>query len=75
MDCLFSIQYSLFLQYLPLADLNEYHLTVNIACEINVGLLQQECHRSSNYSIHWAAATDHLKINSHIKVPVQYSNI
>jgi hypothetical protein len=68
------IAYSFNLQFLPLADLNEYQLTVNIACEINVGLLQQECHRSPNYSVHRAAATDHLKINYPIKTPVQFVN-
>ena len=51
-ESLILIAYSFILQYLPLADLNEYQLTVNIACEINVGLLQQECHRSPNYSVH-----------------------
>jgi len=46
------IAYSFILQFLQLADLNACQLTVNIACEINVGLLQQECHRSPNYSVH-----------------------
>jgi len=51
-ESLILIAYSFILQYLPLADLNEYQLTVNIACEISVGLLQQECRRSPNYSVH-----------------------
>jgi hypothetical protein len=40
-ESLVLIAYSFSLQFLPLADLHEYQLTVNIACEINVGLLQQ----------------------------------